>query len=325
MRNQNIYTAEISSGLILTSPQTSKPVLTPDGQPVQREFVVELRNATNAARSFLVTIPTQPPSATASFQQFSTQIAQTVKVNALSSQSFAVFVVANAGSTVAFPSVLINAVENNSAAIPLSGSILLNPDPTNPALVNPDNATLGANQISINEFYNPGVANPGVANPGVANPGVANPGVANPAVPNPGVANPQVITALNPGGANPGVANPGVANPGVANPGLANQAVTDASYTITNEGNTSASYTVQFFQSGTLPAGAQFQIILSKLYFTQPAVGCPLQQVPPNVFLANVANPAFLTNPNQVGNPGVSNLGLRTPTLNLPPSDSRSL
>src|SRR5258708_14413051 len=141
MRNQNVYTAEISSGVILTSPQTSKPVLTPAGQPVQREFVVELRNATNAARSFLITIPTQPPGATASFQQFSTQIAQTVKVNALSSQSFPVFVVANAGSTVAFPSVLINAVENDSPATSLNGSILLNPHPTNPALINPYNST----------------------------------------------------------------------------------------------------------------------------------------------------------------------------------------
>jgi len=103
---------------------------------------------------------------------------------------------------------------------------------------------------------------------------------------------------------------------------LANQALTDVSYTITNEGNTSASYTVQFFQSGTLPAGAQFQIILSKLYFTQQAVGCQLQQVPTNVIVANVANPAFVTNPNQVGNPGVANLGLQTPTLNLAPGDS---
>lgn len=321
MRNQNVYTAEISSGVILTSPQTSKPVLTPAGQPIQREFVVELRNATNAARSFLVTIPTQPPGATASFQQFSSQISQTVKVNAFSSQSFAVFVVANAGSTVAFPSVLIDAAENDGAAIPLRGSILLNPDPTNPALVNPDNATVGANQISLNEFYNPGVANPGVANPGVANPGVANPGVANPGVANPGVANPQVITALNPGVANPGVANPGVANPGVANPGVANQAVTDVSYTITNEGNTSASYTVQFFQSGALPA-AQFQIILSKLYFTQQAVGCQVQQVPTNVIVASITNPVFVTNPNQLGNPGVANLDLQTPTLNLAPGDS---
>ena len=322
MRNQNVYTAEISSGVILTSPQTSKPVLTPDGQPVQREFVVELRNATNAARSFLVTIPTQPLSATASFQQFSKQVAQTVKVNAFSSQSFPVFVVANAGSGVVFPSVLINATENDGASSPLGGSVLLNPDPTNPALANPDSATVGANQISINEFYNPGVANPGVANTGTASPGVANPGVANPGVANPGVANPQVITALNPGVANPGVANPGLANPGVANPGLANQALTDASYTITNEGNTSASYTVQFFQSGTLPAGTQFQIILSKLYFTQQAVGCQLQQVPTNVIVANITNPVFVTSPNQLGNPGVANLGLQTPTLNLAPGDS---
>src|SRR5467141_1314974 len=139
MRNQNIYTAEISSGLILTSPQTSKPVLTPDGQPVQREFVVELRNATNAARSFLVSIPSQPVTATASFQQFSAQIVQTVKANAFSSQSFAVFVTGKSGSKVAFPTIQINAVENDGAATPLRSSILLNPDPTNPTLVNADN------------------------------------------------------------------------------------------------------------------------------------------------------------------------------------------
>lgn len=322
MRNQNIYTAEISQGVVLTSPQTSKPVLTPAGQPVQREFVVELRNATNAARSFLVTIPSQPAGATASFQQFTSQIAQTVKVNAFSSQSFAVFVVAKPGSTVAFPSVLINAAENDGAAAPLLGSIRLNPDPTNPVLVNPDNATVGANQISLNEFYNPGVANPGVANSGVPSPGVANPGVANPGVANPGVANPTVVVALNPGVANPGVANPGVANPGVANPGVANEAVTDASYTFTNEGNTSAAYTVQFFQSAPFPAGAKFQIILSKVYFTEQAVGCQIQQVGTNVIVANVTNPVFVTDPTQLGNPGVANLGVQTPTINLAPGDS---
>jgi hypothetical protein len=317
MRNQNVYTAEISQGVVLTSPQTSKPVLTPAGQPIQRAFVVELRNASNAARSFQVNIPTQPATATASFSQFSSMTAQMVKVNAFSSQSFPVFVVANAGSTVPFPSVLVTATENDGSNPPLTGSVLLNPDPTNPALTNPDNAAIGANQISVNEFYNPGVANPGVANSGVPNPGVANPGVANP-----GVANPTVVVALNPGVANPGVANPGVANPGVANPGVANESVTDASYTFTNEGNTGAAYTIQFFQSAPFPAGAKFQIILSKVYFTEQAVGCQLQQVGTNVIVANVTNPVFVTDPTQLGNPGVANLGVQTPTINLAPGES---
>lgn len=322
MRNQNIYTAEVSQGVILSSPQTSKPVLTPAGQPIQRAFVVEIRNASNTAHGFQVSIPSQPASATASFSQFVSITTQTVKVNAFSSQSFPVFVVANAGSTVAFPSVLVTAMENDGANPPLTGSVLLNPDPTNPALTNPDNAAIGGNQISVNEFYNPGVANPGVANSGVPNPGVANPGVANPGVANPGVANPTVVVALNPGVANPGVANPGVANPGVANPGVANESVTDASYTFTNEGNTSAAYTIQFFQSAPFPAGAKFQIILSKVYFTEQAVGCQVQQVGTNVIVANVTNPVFVTDPTQLGNPGVANLSVQTPTINLAPGDS---
>ncbi|HET8922505.1 MAG TPA: kelch repeat-containing protein, partial [Candidatus Acidoferrum sp.] len=322
MRNQNIYTAEISQGVILTSPQTSKPVLTPAGQPIQREFVVEVRNATNAARSFLLTIPSQPATATASFLQFSLQTSQSVKINAFSSQSVAVFVVANPGSTIAFPSVLVTATENDGGTPPLTGSLLLNPDPTNPALTSPDNALVGGNQVAVNEFYNPGVASPGVASPGVASPGVASPGVANPGVASPGVASPAVVTALNPGVASPGVASPGVASPGVASPGLANQAVTDASYSITNEGNTSAAYTVQLFQSAPFPAGAKFQIILSKLYFTTQATGCQLQQVANNAIIANVTNPAFVTNPSQLGNPGVASLGIQTPTLNLAPGES---
>jgi len=51
MRNQNVYTAEISSGVNSDFAATSKPVLTLRAT-VQREFVVELRNRTNAARSF---------------------------------------------------------------------------------------------------------------------------------------------------------------------------------------------------------------------------------------------------------------------------------
>ncbi len=292
MRNQNIYTSTISHGLILTSPQTAKPVLQSNGQPIPREFALIMRNDTNLSRTFQLSIPAQPASAQASFLQFSLQNTLTVNLPAFSSASRPVFLTPHAGSTVSFPSFQVNAAETDGAQPPLTAAILFNADPTNPFLANPDNAAFGSNSITSQEFYNPAILNPAILNPAILNPAILNPAILNPAILNPAILNPAIlnpailnpnfVVALNPAILNPAILNPAilnnaVANPAILNPAILNTPVSDANYTITNQGNTSATYQVQFFQSGALPAKAVFQIILTKTYLTpgvDPTDGC---------------------------------------------------
>jgi hypothetical protein len=56
MRNQNIYTARITQGLVVASPGNAKPT-----GKIQRAFVVYVENATNTPRSYRLTIAAQPP------------------------------------------------------------------------------------------------------------------------------------------------------------------------------------------------------------------------------------------------------------------------
>src|SRR5271155_289571 len=340
MRNQNIYTSAISQGLILTSPQTAKPVLQADGTPIPREFSLIMRNDTNLSREFQLTIPAQPSSAQASFLQFSLVTTLAVNIPAFSSASRPVFLTPNAGDTVSFPEFEVDAAESDGAKPPLTGSILFNADPTNPFLADPDNASFGGSSISSQEFYNPAILNPAILNPAILNPAILNPAILNPAILNPAILNPAIlnpailnpnfVVALNPAILNPAILNPAilnnaVANPAILNPAILNTPVSDANYTITNQGNTSATYQLQLFQSGSLPASAVFQIILTKTYLTpgvSPTDGCPYGGQVNNEVIANINNPAFVTDPSQLGNPAILNSAINNPTFSMAPGDT---
>ena len=342
MRNQNIYTSTISQGLILTSPQTAKPVLQSNGQPIPREFALVIRNDTNQARTFQLRIPAQPASAQASFLQFSFRDNLAVNIPAFSSASRPVFLTPNAGSKVSFPSFEVDAAETDGAQPPLTASILFNADPTNPFLANPDNAAFGSTSITSQEFYNPAILNPAILNPAILNPAILNPAILNPAILNPAILNPAIlnpailnpnfVVALNPAILNPAILNPAilnnaVANPAILNPAILNTPVSDANYTVTNQGNTSATYQLQLFSGGLPPtvANAAFQIILTKTYLTpgvSPLDGCTYGGQVNNEVLASIDNPSFVTDPTQLGNPAILNSAINNPTFSLAPGDT---
>ncbi len=64
-RNQNIYTARLSTGLVVGSPGNTKPL----SPTVQRAFVVFAQNTSPTTKSFRMTIASQP-TVRASFRQF---------------------------------------------------------------------------------------------------------------------------------------------------------------------------------------------------------------------------------------------------------------
>lgn len=336
-RNQNIYTSIVAPGLVVGSQGNSKPLGFLPGNPaqlLQRAFTVTLRNTTTTQHSFRVSIGNQPslsngqpdPKGQASLLQFSGQTSLDVTIGAQSSIARAVFIQSANPSA----SVTVNAQEitaPNGSLVPggLSGFVVFNPDPNAPQILDPDNFGFTNPAILSAETHNPSIANPSIANPSIANPSIANPSIANPSIANPSIANPSianpaVVTSLNPSIANPSIANPSIANPSIANPSIANQSVTDATYQVTNAGNTTTSYAVKLFQKAPLPAGVNLQLILTKQYLLPVAQGCNLLQQIQNVVVANIPNPVF-TPAGSLGDPDLPDPAVTNATLALEPAE----
>jgi hypothetical protein len=335
-RNQNIYTSIVAPGLVVGSQGNSKPLgflPTNPTQLLQRAFTVTLRNTTATQRSFRISIGNQPalangqpdPQGQASMLQFSLQTSLDVSIAAQSSVARAVFIQsANPSASVTVNAQEITAPNGSLVLGGLTGFVVFNPDPNTPQILNPDNFGFVNPAILSAETHNPSIANPSIANPSIANPSIANPSIANPSIANPSIANPAVVAALNPSIANPSIANPSIANPSIANPSIANQSVTDATYQVTNAGNTTTSYAVKLFQKAPLPAGVNLQLILTKQYLLPVAQGCNLLQQIQNVIVANVPNPVF-TPAASLGDPDLPDPAVTNATLALEPGEAGQL
>ncbi|HET6934802.1 MAG TPA: putative Ig domain-containing protein [Candidatus Angelobacter sp.] len=332
MRNQNIYTSRIAPGVVVGSPGNSKPLGTiPNSTALlTRMFSITVQNTSIQENTFRITVGNQPllangspdPNGQASLQQFTLVTTEDVTIGALSLVSRPVFVTSNnPAASITINIQQITAPGGTIVSGGLSGTTVLNPDPTAPSILNPAiaNPAIANPAIANAEVYNPAIANPAIANPAIANPAIINPAIANPAIANPAIANPAIVAALNPAIANPAIANPAIANPAIANPAIANQSVTDANYTITNNGNTVGSYAVKLF--GTQPTGTNLQLIVSKLYPVPIQQNCQLTLQVQNIVLASIPNPVFETAA-QLPDPELGNANTTNATLNLGPGET---
>ena len=328
MRNQNIYTAQITGGLVVGAPGNSKPLGTTvfNGQtvPFQRAFAVEAQNVTNQQIFVRFTIANQPTGGTASFLQFSKLTTLDITIPAFSSVSRSVFVTStNALASVTVNVAQISAIGGSVVTNGLSASTVLNPDATNPNIGNPNignlevtDPNIGNTTVTTPNIGNPNIGNPDVNNPNIGNPNIGNPNIGNPNIANvspanisvttPNIANPNIA---NPNIGNPNIGNPNIGNPNIGNPNIANGAIEDDIYPMTNNGNTTASYNVQVAAAGTPPGGVVVQLILNKLYQTPIADNCNLGVQTHWVTVANIIKPTLYT-------PGVSGLG--TPNIANP-------
>ena len=337
MRNQNIYTAQITGGLIVGAPGNSKPLGTTvfNGKtvPLQRAFAVQAQNATTSQINVRFTIANQPTGGKASFLQFSQVTTLDVSIPALSSVSRSVFVTStNAQATVTVNVVQIGSIGGSPTTNGLSQSAILNPDVTNPNITNPNvtNPNITNPNITNFEVTNPNVTNPNITNPNITNPNITNPNITNPNVTNPNVTNPNVtnVSATNPNVTNPNITNPDVTNPNITNPNITNPNVTNGSiedviYPITNNGNTTATYTVQVAASQNLPTGLLLQLILDKLYQTPVAISCQLTTETHWETVANITNPKLYapTDP-KLGNPNITNSVPNEASITLAPGET---
>lgn len=337
-RNQNIYTSIVAPGLVVGSLGNSKPLGFSPSNPaqlLQRAFTATLRNTTMSARTFRISIANQPalangqpdPQGLASLLQFGPQPTLDVTVAPQSSIARAVFIQsANPVASVTVNAQEITAPGGTIISGGLQGFVTFNPDPASPAILDPDNfgftnPTVLSAETHFPAIGNPAIGNPAIGNPAIINPAIGNPAIGNPAIGNPAIGNPAVVTSLNPAIGNPAIGNPAIGNPAIGNPAIGNQSVTDATYSVTNAGNTVTSYAVKLFQKSPLPTGVNLQLILTKQYLTPAAQGCDLKLQIQNVIVANVPNPVF-TPASSLGDPNLTDPAVSNATIALKPGET---
>jgi hypothetical protein len=353
-RNQNIYLSRISEGLLVGSPQDAKPL-----DPVlQRAFVVTLQNLTKDIRSFHVSIANQPPGGQASFLQTGpVQTGLDLSINGGAGAARPVFVTSSSPAA----SITVNVVETTaSGSLGLSGSIVLNPEGSVSALVQPDGSTANIGGIEVYtpsfEVWNPANPNPyvniadpnaalhnqnvtnqnvtnadpailnlndqNVTNQNVTNQNVTNQNVTNasPAVQN--VTNQNVTNqnVTNTTAANQNVTNQNVTNQNVTNQNVTNIPITDATYAVTNTGNTAHSYKVALF--GNNGNHAELQLIVTKNSNTPTAAGCTLQSVPQSIVLARSDAPVVSSTLSDATNPDITDGTLVNGTVPIGPGET---
>jgi len=237
MRNQNIYSSRVTQGLLVSSPQTLKPL----SATLQRSFVVLVQNLTSSDRTFHMTIANQPPGGFASFTAginnpgapvtFPSPVTMALDVDIPPHSGIARPVFAASSSPLA--SITVNVVETTPAPVNsgLASFVAFNSDPSSPlTLLNPDGSTLG--DVGVVEIYSPSTTDPTIFNPNAPNPNAPNPngpntGLSNPNAPNPNAPNPNAPNpnAPNPNAPNPNAPNPDLANPNAPNPNAPNSVV----------------------------------------------------------------------------------------------------
>ncbi len=330
MRNQNVYSARITQGLLAGSLGNSKPLgnaTLPDGRVVQiqRGFVVFVQNALSTVADYRLTITNQPAGGKASFLQFAVagqpdpQTQLDVEIPALSTASRTVFV--NAPDPTA--SVLVTVQQITAiGGTPIPGglqtSVLLNPDVTNPSISNPSisNPSISNPSISNAEVFNPSISNPSISNPNISNPSISNPSISNPSISNVTVVNPDIAnpSISNPSISNPSISNPDLANPSISNPSISNAAMQDTTWTVTNNGNTAGSFNVNLLAGKLPPNTVVTQLLIHGIYNTPVADACTLKETTKTVLMANVPNPTFMSS-------GANN-AMNTPSVPLAPGES---
>jgi hypothetical protein len=286
IRNQNVYTARLTQGLIVGADGSSRLA-----GSITRAFAVFAQNATNVQRRFRLQTGIAP-GGPASFQSNAPLDHVDADVPAFSTVARTVFV---NGTTSAI--VKVFEIDANGVAIPngLQGTTIINSDNTAPPPDDQSITSLETHSLSLSSAFTNTYANPTFVNPTFVNPTFVNPTFVNPTFLNPTFLNPTFLnpTFLNPTFLNPTFLNPTFLNPTFLNPTFVNAPlVTDVSWQLTNTGNVVSGYNFSAILAA-VPAGATFQLLVNRIYTTPGDAGCSLgQQYNANV-LVDVTNPTL--------------------------------
>jgi hypothetical protein len=282
-RNQDVYTSEISGGIVAGSPSAFKPLLQPDGEQMQRAFVVYVENRTNGPRVLdLEVFATDPGTTSVSFdQEDAVELLDEFEIFPYSTITREVFVT----STVADASARVEVRDASTGAVlarvPLNA---VPPDPQFP-LSNPG--------IGDTETHNPRISNPRISNPRISNPRISNGSPSNPRISNPRISNGSL-----PDGA---------------------EETTDVTFEVTNDGNTTTAFDLltSVGNAEALLASGKYEFQLLVYRSAQgPSVGqqdptCTPVPLTQDDVISNVANPRISNagDPNpRISNPRISNV-----------------
>ena len=301
MRNQNIYSASVSQGILVGSPVNTKKLA-----QYRRSFPVFVKNLTDHDKLVRLTI-VAPADMDASFWEFDPPQGeecpfescgdQVVKlhVSPHSSVALTVFVQPYANPIQTFR---VDVQELDGAGNPAgpTNSVLLNPDPVNTKLVTAAEeehtpSLIGENLIPV-ELSDPTMLSAQV----VYDPyleellNYANPDIVTPGLRHPGLRHDTII-------------NPGLRHTGVGD--IPDGQVTDIQWKVKNGGNTTSAYS--FEPIGETPS-VPYQLLIYRVAATPTSVGCDLTEEEHHELLLAVENPSLL-------DPGLRHPGLRHPGL----------
>ena len=331
MRNQNVYSSRISEGLVVGSPQNVKPL----SSTLQRSFIATVQNLTSTARTLHMTV-TQPSGGQASFLQTGpVQSSLDLSVEAHSGAARPVFVTSSKPAD----GFTVNVSEPGGT---LSGSVAFNPEGSVSPLVEPDGSTADIGTVEIYtpafQVWNPSNPNPflNISNPSqalnisnlnisnvdpailnISNLNISNLNISNLNISNP---DPAALNISNLNISNSAAANLNISNLNISNLNISNAPLTDATYAISNSGNTSHSYRVAVF--GSNPNNVPVQVILTKNSSTPTSVSCTLQNLPQSVVVSNVDGAAIAPTLAAATAPNITDSQTTNTTVALAPGET---
>jgi hypothetical protein len=329
VKNQNVYTARIGEGLNAFAVVNSKLL---NGTP--RRFSLVLQNNTPTTQNYTLDGAGQASGAMVTFDQTGQVGSLSVKVAGYSSASRTAWV------TAGNPKARVEIAVKDALGSPVS-TIVLNPDPagtfvTNTTgggdLVNNDmteltgdairnneltNNELTNNELTNNELTNNELTNNELTNNELTNNELTNNELTNNELTNNELTNNELTnTALtnneltNNELTNNELTNNELTNNELTNNELTNGSLADATFVVTNKGNTDGVLNVKSIIKGssgqTLPPGYIMQLVVHKLYRTPEARGCSLAWRNQEVVLANIARPAPVAVDGNLGTPSLS-------------------
>lgn len=343
IRDQNVYTASLTGGLIAGSPGNCKPLT----EEFWRSFVIYVKNMSQETKSFRLTIEISENQQTAgiqaTFRQNETNpCLETLDVTIPSRSGIArtVFVKGPDGNKDSLTVHIeeIDAPDGNPVQAGLISTVILNPDIENPDIENPDieNPDIENPDIENAEVHNPDIENPDIENPDIENPEVYNPDIENyPDWENTEIINPDIE---NPDIENPDIENLDVVNPDIENPDIENVPffffsgrTRDKTWNIRNNGNTSSSYSFKLLKSenpGLLPGEIKYQLLIYRIHTSPVAVESTLKERHHDELLASILNPVIynpdIENPD-IENPDIENPDVENATFFLAPGDEAKI
>ncbi len=330
-RNQNVYTARISDGLVVTSPQNAKLL----DSTRDRTFVVSAFNATGVERRFEFSFAGVQPGVRASFRPATDPVTPTVTVTipARSSSVQTAFLRLEEGTSPATANpatTVVNVTEVGQGNARLSGSVTLNPPGLTFSLAPVDDGSGSSDagerlevQLSAASLYYANLSNANLSNANLSNANLSNANLSNANLSNANLSNANLSNAdpsaftleaahlsnanlsnANLSNANlsnttlstANLSNANLSNANLSNANLSNAALADIDYTVTNTGNTTQGFDVRLLStlSGSY---APVQLIVSRPYGKPIANGCELQEQPDNRLLVNAGTVDPVTNP----------------------------